>query len=257
MTHQAELPDILVLTALSPAEQDGELYSPKLLEKVAEYDQSERDMWDGFWVAESGSLAELDLGRKLADYYQLKTAAKLQNDGRDKLLWTERFNQAGAEIYGEINPVEVARIAVEGLPHIKAGLPLSRAANFYSTLAAGIGREVATKQPEKLVELRLALFNFFPEIAEVFGELPEGSYDSVAVREVFSKILGKLSEKDSAWAEWNITNTAGKTMLSVVAPKKEIDVPAGREPVAGKQELLSLEVNEIGGHARHVGNGAK
>lgn len=245
---------ILVLSSLNPEEREGKLFSPKLNENLVEYDRYESELWTDFSDARPGEINEMSIARKLADYYLLKTAEKLQYHPRDELLWTRRFNQASQEIYGLPDADEAASIAADELDLFEANAPGSYAASIYRKVAKE-GR--ATEKIEQAEDFRGALFDRFESIAEVIGNLGEGPYDSQEVREVFIAILKNLAADDDQWEGWEVCNPGGKTMVSVVAGKKRINVPDGRSPVESKDELLGLVLHEIGVHAQRAANGYK
>ena len=255
----SSVPDILILTSLSPKEQAGMLYSPNLAAKAQEYSRHEGQMWSAFLETESGELLEEHEARRLADYYHLKTALKLQSNPRDPLLWTERFNQAGQEIYGDINPAEVQSIAAQEL-RLLGGVDAvgSMAVEAYQRLAGGGGEVTASKEAQvDFGEFRQALFGEFAVVVDTIEALEEGQFEAPAVRACFQTIIDKLAEEEPEWLNWTITNPDGKTMLAVVALNKEIEIPDGRGPVGSKQELLGLALHELGVHATRAVNGQK
>lgn len=256
MSGEVSLPDIEVPFSLNAIERDGELYSPKLQAQIDEYGAHEDEMWDAYWTAESDTIEEVYLGRKLADFYLLKNAAKLQSNPKDVLLWTQRFNQAGEELHGQVDPQEVIRVAKKDLQEIEAAQPSSVAAMVYRDLVEGVEVTQNVEVDASLLEpVRTEMFERFSGIAEIIESLPEGPYNSEHVRIVFEAIKNKLAGQNQEWQNWTISNSPNKTMLSVSASSKWIDVPDGRSDVATKQELLGLAMHEIGVHAQRAVNG--
>ncbi len=253
---ETKLPDILFLSALNAVERGDGLVSPKLTQMVEEYMPQEGAMWQAYETAEAGSLEELSEARRLADYFLLRTSEKLQNNPKDELLWSERFNEYGDDMYGTVDPAEAVKIIAGELSEISAGAPESHAARTYRKLAKGAVAEFASVEPENFGELKHALFDHFHEIVENIAELPEGPYSSADIRGVFEHILQQMAQTNPAWAEWEVTNPAGNTMLAVVKEKKQIEVPDGRADVETKQKLLGLSLHELGVHATRAVNGA-
>lgn len=257
MTQKEKLPDIEVLNALSPKEENGVLTSPKLDLYIQEYQPDEPILWRSFSAAQRGSLDERYVAGKLASFYQLKTAADLLGHQTTDLLWTNRFNQAAEELYGEVNPDEALDLIRQGLENI-TGQPDSYVQQVYMDVLGDRSSETKRSfKSETLEPLREALFSYYPDIVETVHELEEGPYTPARVREVFSAIFNKMAQEDSDWGEWEITNRPGKTMISVIAAKKIIDIPDGRQPVKDKEEILRLAMHEIGVHVKRAVSGYK
>lgn len=258
MSERINTPIIDVLSSFTPKEIEGVLHSPQLSTFIEEYSPFESVMWADFSATNPGELEELSFATQLASFYQLKTAEKLQNNPENELLWVQRFNLASQELNGSIDPHEVTKIVAKELSVLEAGDPDSTVTKVYRHLLGGAKAESAEVGSSDLLGVvREALMTRFSSIAEVISTLPEGPYDSATVRDVFQKILSGMAEKDSDWSEWEITNTEGKTMLSVLSPKKKIDIPDGRGPVESKSQLMGLAFHEIGVHALRAVNGYK
>lgn len=235
------------------------LYSPNLSAKAQEYSRYEGQMWSSYLETEPGELLEEHEARRLADYYHIKTAEKLQNNPKNALLWTERFNQAGVEIYGDIDPAEVQSIAVQELSLLGDGDGVgSFVVGAYQRLAGEGGEVIKSKEAQiDFGEFRDVLFDQFKPIVDTIEALEEGQFEAPAVRACFQEIIDKLAKEDPEWDNWKITNPDGKTMLAVVSPNKEIEIPDGRGPVGSKQELFGLALHELGVHATRAVNGQK
>jgi hypothetical protein len=245
------LPDILILNAIAPELHGERLVSPNLARLTAEYDRHECAMWHSYLEADPDGVLEGALAHKLADYYHAKTSLALQRSPVEREMWTNRFNQAGEEIYGTIDPHVLAQSAYESLANDSNGFKNDAILNaVYSKLSESyIPAPESNVEPIELGAFRGALFERFSNLIELVEHLPEGQFKPTEVRELFTSVIEVLSRDNTAWHDWKVTNPPGKTMLSIVPENKEIEVPDGRVPIESKNELLGLLLHEIGNHA--------
>ncbi|HUY53174.1 MAG TPA: hypothetical protein VMV24_01205 [Candidatus Dormibacteraeota bacterium] len=255
MTSRQEAPDILILSSLNPIERNGKLISPKLNDRVLEYEPFVPYMWSEFLETETGSLEAESKARKLSEFYLLKIALQLQNMPVDTELLIERFNQASIELYGRTDPVEAASIANTELIELNNNLTDDSVIAIYKKIANNKNEKNESLDSSVFDELRSAFFEKFSGIVDIIQRLPDGPYSPEAIRKIFEDILGDLSIKEKSWLEWNITNSLDNTMLNVVPEMKEIDVPDGRQDVEDKRKLLGLVFHEIIIHAQRAVNG--
>ena len=257
MNNKSEIPPILVLSSLNPIEQDGELVSPRLHGRVEAYEPYAPAMWREFLEAESDSLLEQSKAKTLAEFYLLKTADYLQGTPRDLNLWTERFNQAGEDIYGGIDRTEIAKIAVIELAELDGKATDDFVINTYKRLGSDNAGAEQDTSFEQLASFKTMVLERYSDVDNIIRALPEGPYTPEDVRQLFAQVLGLMSHKDASWLEWKITNTVGNTMLNIVPETKEIDIPDGRQAVDTKAELFEFVLHEIAGHAQRAVNGYK
>ena len=250
MSSKSEIPPILVLSSLNPIEQDGELVSPRLHGRVEAYEPYAPAMWREFLESEPDSLLEHSKARTLADFFLLKTADYLQGTPKDLHLWTERFNQAGEEIYGGIDRTEIAKIAFIELAELDSKAADDFVIDTYKKLGSGIAGAEQDTSFEQLDSFKTMVLERYSDVDNIIKSLPEGPYTPEAIRQLFAQVLELMSYKDASWLEWKITNTAGNTMLNIVPEQKEIDIPDGRQAVDTKAELFEFVLHEVAGHAQ-------
>ena len=245
----------------------GRIKSTKLLHNVADYEVDHHDMWKEVLEAEPGSLEEEGAAKKLANFYLLKNSEKIQHDGRDKALWSERYTEASESLYGNINR-EVAGALITGELSIimqTAVRPEHEGVKqeVIDVLKSVLGPEAETNAEasglsrERLEGITNALFESSKEIIDPIASLEhEGPFHPTQVREIFKGIVEQLSAQDDLWSMWTVENGDG-SQLKINAKERKIIVPDGRSPIESKEELLALAMHEIGVHARRSVNGER
>lgn len=259
MSEKLKIPSIIINDAFAPVEEHGVLHSPNLGPVMHELDHFQGEMWQEFLEQPQDSIEEIKKARRLATYYLIKTANKLQDMPSNRDIWVERFNAAAEEKYGEVDGQEALGIIAADAKDWADLTSPTRASILYNELIGkGDAEQLADNPDLKILEsLKEPLLTYIPEITETVINIEDGPYDMPRSRDIFQQMLSKLAERDSKWGEWKITNKQHKTMLSTSESKAEIDIPDGRGSFESKDEILGTSFHELGVHAWRVVNGIK
>ena len=251
-----------ILKEIQPEEQsDGSIYSRNLEGSMATARQNKNELWSRYEDADEGSIAIMDYAVNLARISLLETALDQQLRGRNPALHAKRFTESSKELFGEPDPLIAIGLLRAQLVDLSESddwiaYPILKEVSDLITpgeVSVEDDTELSFSKIE-LEELKESLYKFHADAIELIDGLPEGSFSPKEVRSILTEILETRATEDTSWSEWSVTNRSGKTMMSVLAKEKEIDVPDGRVDVGSRLELKTLLVHELG-HALRAKNG--
>ncbi|MDX1535539.1 MAG: hypothetical protein R3346_02150 [Candidatus Spechtbacterales bacterium] len=245
-------PEFKVLKPIDPEELEDGIHSPNLEEYLEEYRRYEAKIWEEFLEVEPGSYAEQLKARELAKLYFLEAAHKQQTSS-DGALWSERFNQLVAELYGKPEVSELVVLAEQELDKLPEDSEL-RVLYEEVISAYDPDQEAVSEIPQKLNDsdlekVRKALFNHQAPIFENLDKYEHyNEYEVSKVEEIVNEIITVLTDISPEWNNWNVIRNS-RTSLWVDPERKEICIPEKRKPYESFSDLRRVIAHEVGAHA--------
>lgn len=184
----------------------------------------------------------------------------------DKMLWSYVFTSSSIKLFGQPLRQEAGRLARLELDSFK---DMSRAVDCdefmqplfeaYEGLLLKKHRpmpSLTTKYATLLTDIKTYFEQEYADAFACFDAYPsQHVFTSHDVAAVFRQAVGRLAERDRAWADWRVTLTEA-THLSVNVGKKRIVVGKHRIPI-DHASIRGLFAHEVLVHAMRGVNGAK
>ncbi len=258
MSREARrIPEVMFVTALKPVESESRLTYPELNKQIKCSYVHMPNRWEQFELAQEGGLDEESFARDLACHYLLESARKLTEapNSDSKQLWSERFNQASVELFGEIDREDLGSLASSQLTELELFDEDGEISSIYKEIAS----QTVAEQDIDFETLRPftdALLERADFVAEIINGLPDAPYEMPRVRRVFRQAIKQLKSENQKWKSVKVDNPENDTSIMVFWEKGEARIPDGRTSINSKDELLGIVVHELLWHLQRSVNGA-
>ena len=226
---------VIVLKSINPVEVNGShLEYPALHDEIEAQQHTVAERWQAFEEATPGSNEERSIAGNLAAYYLLKTSVKLNEDGKDKDVWADRFTNASQELY-DIEP-DVSSWRALHTSELANLEEKAQTGNIWAAQLLGLYESMGLRDDAEQEANQEVLPNtewqeyILQKYEDVFNLVADGrTYGPSELQELFENAFMVMAtrETDEGWLDWH-ADLVDKDMVSVVGAEQTVRIGKNR-----------------------------